>query len=186
MPSSRPLLPWFLVPALPLLVPLVAMFFTEEVQWSLFDFVAAYVLFTGAGLSYRLVTSGATSRKYRAAAALAVLGGLSLVWVNLAVGFIGDEDNPANLLYGGVLAVGVLGAVLSRLRARGLARTLYAAAAWQFLVPVVAWLVWRPNFDANVANIFFLNFCWVLLFTVAGLLFAQAGEETAAGGGARG
>jgi hypothetical protein len=185
MPSPRSLLPWFLVPAVPLLVPLVAMLFTAEVQWTVFDFVAAYVLFTGTGLAYRLVTSGATSRKYRAAAALAVLGGLSLVWVNLAVGFIGDEDNPANLLYGGVLAVGVLGAVLSRLQARGLARTLYAAAAWQSLVPVVAWLVWRPNFDANVAKIFLLNSGWVLLFAVAGLLFAQSAEDAAAGGGPR-
>jgi hypothetical protein len=185
MPSSRPLLPWFLFPALPLLVPLVAMLFTKEVQWSVFDFVVAYVLFTGTGFAYRLLTSAATSGKYRLAAALAVFGGLSLIWVNLAVGFIGNEDNPANLLYGGVHAIGILGAVLSRLRARGLARTLYAAAAWQFLVPVVAWFIWRPNFDAAVGKIFFLNFCWVLLFTVSGLLFAQTAEEAEARGGPR-
>lgn len=180
MRATRPLLPWLLVPALPLLVPLLAMRFTPEVNWTGFDFVAAYGLFAGAGLTYRFVTSGSADAAYRAAAALAVLGGLALIWVNLAVGFIGDEDNPANLLYGGVLGVGALGAVLAGLEPRGMARTLFAVAATQFLVPIVAWLVWRPNFDSGVAKIFLLNFAWVLLFTVSGLLFGRAARRSAA------
>ncbi len=183
MTPARPLFPWLLVPALPLLLPLVAMQFDTEVDWSPFDFVVAYVLLAGASLAFRLVASRANGAAYRGGAALAVLGGLSLIWVNLAVGFIGDEDNPANLLYGAVLATGVLGAVLSGLEPRGLARTCYAGAAVQFLVPIVAWVVWRPNFDANVGLIFFLNACWVLLFTVAGLLFARAARTPAGAAG---
>jgi hypothetical protein len=174
MTSPRPLLPYFLVPALPLLLPLIAMQFSAEVDWSPFDFVAAYVLLTGAGLLYRLVTTKLTSLLTRGAAALAVFGGLSLIWVNLAVGFIGNEDNPANLLYGGVLVTGLVGAALSRLEPAGLARTCFAMAAAQFVVPIVAYLGWRPNFDANVALIFALNFVWVTMFAVAGILFRQA------------
>lgn len=174
MTSPRPLWPFFVLPALPLLAPLIAMQFSAEVQWSPFDFIAAYVLLTGAGLLYRVATHRAGNLAYRAGAALAVLGGLSLIWVNLAVGFIGNEDNPANLLYGAVLAVGLLGAVLARGEPRGMSRTLAAAAAVQFAVPIVAWLVWRPNFDARVGLIFFLNSCWVLLFVVSALLFHQS------------
>lgn len=174
MSSSRSLLPWFLVPALPLLAPLVAMRFTPEVDWSVFDFTVAYVLLAGTGLTYRLITSRATSVIYRAAAALAVLGWLSLVWVNLAAGFIGDEQNPANLLYGGVVAVGLLGMVLSRLRPTGLARTLFATAAVQFLVPFVALFFWSPQSAGAGLEVFILNFCWVLLFVASGLLFARA------------
>lgn len=175
MTKPRPLLPYFLVPALPLLLPLVAMLFSAEgVNWTISDFVSAYLLLAGAGFAYRLVTNQAGSLAYRGAAALGVFAGLSLIWVNLAVGFIGNEDNPANLLYGGVLMVGVIGAVLARLAAEGMARTLFATAAAQFLVPIIAFAVWRPNFDANVAKIFMLNGFWVFLFVVSGLLFKQA------------
>ncbi|MBA4137791.1 MAG: hypothetical protein C0518_10785 [Opitutus sp.] len=179
MTQSRPLLPYFVIPALPLLVPLVAMRFTSEVNWTASDFVIAYLLFAGAGFAYRLVTTKAGHLLHRGAAALGVFACLSLIWVNLAVGFIGNEDNPANLLFGGVLAVAALGAVLSRLESRGLARTMFAAGSVQFLVPIVAFLVWRPNFDANVMKIFFLNGVWVLMFAVSGLLFRQAAEQPA-------
>jgi hypothetical protein len=39
-----------------------------------------------------------------------------LIWMNLAVGIIGSEDNPANLMYGGVLAVAIVGAFMVRFR----------------------------------------------------------------------
>lgn len=179
MIPRRRLLPYFLVPALPLLAPLVAMRFTSEVNWTASDFVVAYVLFAGAGFAYRFVTSRTGSVLFRCAAALAVFAGLSLIWVNLAVGFIGNEDNPANLLFGAVLATGVLGAALSRFEPQGLARTLFATAAVQFLVPVAAYLIWRPNFDANVMKIFALNGVWVLIFAVSGVLFRQSAEQPA-------
>ncbi len=178
--SSRPLLPYFLVPALPLLVPFVAMRFTAEVNWTLSDFIFAYVLLAGAGFAYRFATHRAGTLTYRIAAGLAVFGCLSLIWVNLAVGFIGDEDNPANLLYGGVLVTAAVGAVWANFRAAGMARAMFAASAVQFCVPIVAWLVWRPNFDTDVAKIFFLNACWAFLFLLSGLLFRNSARETPA------
>jgi hypothetical protein len=179
MNHPRPLLPYLVIPALPLLVPLIAMRFTEEVRWSAFDFVAAYILLAGAGFAYRLATSRTASTAYRAAAALAVLGCLALIWVNLAVGFIGDENNPANLLYLGVPAIGVIGAIAANFSARGMARTLYVMAAWQFLVPGVAWVLWPARFDANAPAIILLNAVWVALFAVAGRLFQRSAPPPA-------
>ena len=105
-----------LAPAALLLIPLLAMAFTEEVNWTLFDFVIAWALLASVGLTYAAVTRQKGGLAYRAAAALTLLTGLALVWGNLAVGFIGSEDNPANLLYLAVLVTGGIGAVLARLR----------------------------------------------------------------------
>lgn len=166
-----------LVPALLLLVPFTAMRFTAEVNWSGSDFVIAYVLLAGAGLTFWAVTKRAPNGHYRAATAIAVGAGLLLIWVNLAVGFIGDEDNPANLMYGGVLALGAAGALLGAFRPLGMARAMFATAAAQFLVPIIALIVWRPNFDPNVAKIFLLNGFWVFLFATSGVLYRKAASD---------
>jgi hypothetical protein len=52
--------------------------------------------------------------------------------MNLAVGVIGTEDDPANLMYVGVLAVGIIGAIIARFRPHGMARTLFATALAQY------------------------------------------------------
>ena len=122
-----------LATALLLLVPLVAMQFTDEVRWDLADFVVAGALLFGAGLTYQLLARRTDNLAYRVAVAVAVLAALVLVWANLAVGLIGSEDNPANLMYLGVLAVGIVGAVAARFQPRGMARALFAMASARWL-----------------------------------------------------
>ena len=107
-----------LVTGLLLLVPLVAMQFTDEVRWNLADFVVAGALLFGAGATYQLLAARTDNLAYRAAVGVAVGATLMLVWANLAVGLIGSEDNPANLMYLGVLAVGIIGALVARFDAR--------------------------------------------------------------------
>lgn len=56
-----------------------------------------------------------------------------MVWLNAAAGLIGiEDDDPANLLHVGVLAIGFIGAIIARLQPRGLARALFTTAlqAW--------------------------------------------------------
>jgi len=77
-------------------------------------------------------------RAYRAASGIALVAGFLLVWMNLAVGIIGSEENPLNLMYGGVLVVGLLGALLARFRPAGMVRTMAAMAAAQVVVAAVA------------------------------------------------
>ena len=101
-----------------LLLPLVAMQFTEEVNWQLGDFVVAGGLLFGAGFTYELVASKGATTAYRAAVGVAVAAGLLLLWMNLAVGLIGNEENPANLMYIAVLAVGLIGAYFARFQPR--------------------------------------------------------------------
>ena len=95
--------------------------------------------------------------------------------VNLAVGLIGSENNPANLLYGGVLAVGIVGAILARTKAQGMARALFATALAQALVPVLAIIIWKPQITPEMIGVLFLNGIFVLLFVGSGLLYQRAG-----------
>lgn len=121
-----------------LLIPFMAMQFTDEVDWKLFDFVVAGILIFGAGITFELVSAKMNNTFYRAAAALTVLTALILIWVNLAVGIIGMEDNPANLMYAGVLIVAVTGIVIARFRPKGMALALFVTALAQMLVGVIS------------------------------------------------
>lgn len=69
-----------------LLVPFVAMQFTAEVNWGPGDFLAAGGLLFAAGTVYRLASPRITGARGRVALASAVLLGLIVVWVELAVG----------------------------------------------------------------------------------------------------
>ena len=119
-----------------LLLPLVAMQFSDEVQWTLFDFVFAGGLMLVVGLAFEFLALR-NGPAYRAGAAVALGACVLTIWINGAVGVIGDEDNPANLMFGGVLAVAVLGALVGRLRPNGMALAMTAAAAAQLVVAAV-------------------------------------------------
>ena len=123
-----------------LLIPLL-----EKWPWTLSDFVIMGGLIFGTGLAYELIARKADSIVYRAAVGIAVATVLLLVWINLAVGFIGDENHPANLMYVGVLAVGIIGALIARFQPYGMARALFATALDQSLAPVIALIIWKPQ-----------------------------------------
>ncbi|AKD05008.1 hypothetical protein POKO110462_18690 [Pontibacter korlensis] len=75
--------------ALLLLVPLVAMQFTDEVYWTLFDFVLAGILLLGAGLLCELVLRKVKHQDNGLAIIAVILAVLFLIWVELAVGIFG-------------------------------------------------------------------------------------------------
>jgi hypothetical protein len=163
--------------AFPLLVPLVGMQFTDEVVWGLFDFIFAWVLIAGACFAYKLATRKTDNIAYRVAAGVAVATCFTVVWVNGAVGIIGSEDNPANLMYVGVVGAGIIGALLARFQPGGMARALFVTALAQALVPVIALIIWRNDFSPGVVQVFGLNAFFVLLFVGSALLFRRAARK---------
>lgn len=177
MTKDRLLLAALLVPALLLLVPLVAMRFTAEVNWTGSDFVVAYVVLASAGLALRFLLRRRRDPVGRLAAAAAVGSTLFMVWVNLAVGLVGRESHPANALYLGVLAIGVLGALAADFRPRGLARTFLAMAGAQLLVPALALYAWGVEPVIPVARVFGANGFFAFLFVATALLFQRAGAR---------
>jgi hypothetical protein len=121
-----------------LLAPLVAMQFTDEVAWDAFDFAFMGALLGGVGLGFELAVRKTGNAAYRTAAGVALAAAFLLVWINAAVGIIGSEQEDVNFLYGGVLAVALIGAVVARFRPAGMARAMSATALAQALVQVIA------------------------------------------------
>ena len=76
--------------ALILLVPLVAMQLTTQVNWSLFDFVLMGALIATTGLMFVLVSRNVPNSAYRMLAGLALALALLLIWAELAVGVFGS------------------------------------------------------------------------------------------------
>lgn len=89
MAQNRRLIGVMLAVVLLLLVPLIAMQFTDEVKWSPVDFVVAGILLLSTGLLCELVMRKVTNIEYRIAICLAILAALFLVWAELAVGIFG-------------------------------------------------------------------------------------------------
>jgi len=168
--------------ALLLLVPLLAMQFADEVKWDAADFIVFGAMLAVACGTFELAARMTGSGTYRAAVGVAVVMAFTLVWMNLAVGLIGSEDNPANLMFGGVLAVGIVGAVLVRFRPAGLARVLSATALAQGLVAAIALMG-----DSPAAETVGLNGCFAGLWLLCAWLFRKAArEQTRAGRSAAG
>ncbi len=170
------------VAALILLLPLVAMQFTDEVNWEVADFAFAAALLVGVGVPYELAVRKTGNAAYRAAVGVALAAAFLLVWVNGAVGIIGSEDNDANLMYFGVLAIGVIGAFIARFRPRGMARALFATALAQASVATVALIAGWGSPSSGPLEIVALNGFFVALFVGSALLF----REAARGGSERG
>lgn len=73
-----------------LLVPLIAMQFSMEVNWTVFDFVIAGLLLLGAGLSLDLVIRKINKKEHRILLFIVIAIVLLLVWIELAVGIFGS------------------------------------------------------------------------------------------------
>lgn len=192
MPGSAPtritrhILPrlYWLLALLLILAPAVAMRLTDQVDWQAEDFLAFGIMLLIPGLALELVTRKRGPGSFRTGVGLAMAAAFFLVWVNGAVGLIGAEDNPANLMYGGVLGVAVLGAAISRLRPRGMAMSMLAAAVAQALVLVIALLRdagrGAPSWPTGTitGTVFF-----VVLWCAAAFAFRQADHHAGEAGG---
>jgi hypothetical protein len=112
--------------------------FSEQMSWDETDFIVWGVMLALAAGTFDLAIRVPGNVAYRMAVGVALVGAFILVWMNLAVGIIGSEDNPANLMYGGVLATGLVGAFVARFRGGGMAVTLGAMALAQLAAGIIA------------------------------------------------
>lgn len=87
--SNQRLTGILLTVAIILAIPFVAMQFTQEVNWTLFDFIVAGTLLLSTGLLGELVMRNVAKREYRIAICVSLLVVLALIWIELAVGIFG-------------------------------------------------------------------------------------------------
>ncbi len=162
-----------------LVAPLVAMQVTDEVNWGLLDFIVMGFLLFGTGIAYVMISRISERIAYKTAVGIAVISGFLLIWLNLAVGIIGSENNPVNLIYFGVLAIGIIGAVVSHLRPIGMSLTMFATAIALILVPVIVLIFWSSSLGESpgIVGVFGVNAFFSALFVTSALLFKSAAKK---------
>ena len=176
--SSSPVIFPALVTSAILLVPLVAMQFTDEVSWTLSDFIIGGTLLFSTGLAYKLVTKKTGHLIYRTAIAFMLFSMLFLVWINLAVGIFGSEGNPVNIAYFAVIAIGIIGAIITRFRSYGMSLTMFLMALTQSLITIFILLSKiHHRFEITVFEVLSLNGLFTMLFIIPALLFHHHAKE---------
>jgi hypothetical protein len=113
------------------------------------------------------------------AAGLSIVASILLIWLSLGVGIIGSDGDPANIMYFGVIAVGIIGAIIARGKPLGMARTLIAMALAQALITVIALvgklgLPWSGPLELIVLNGFFFA-----MFIGSAWLFQRSARDDA-------
>jgi len=107
-----------------------------------------------------------TNTAYRVAMGVAVAPALFLLWMHGAVA--SEGDSPGMLFYT-VLAVGAVGALAARFRARGMAWAMFATAVAQVIAAVIAMAAWGQYLEIGLFNAVF-----VVLWTASGMMFRRA------------
>lgn len=73
-----------------LLVPLIAMQSSQNVNWSLADFILAAILLFGTGFICEFIIRKVTKKSKRIALCICIIAILILIWIELAVGIFGS------------------------------------------------------------------------------------------------
>jgi hypothetical protein len=169
---------WGIAVAL-ILTPLAAMQLDAPgVNWTFGDFLFAVVLIGGTGALLELAVRASPSRAYRGAVALALAASFLTVWINAAVGIVGNEDNPANLVFGVVLAIEIAGTIVAKAKAEPMVRAMAVTAGAQALNGLV---VFARGIAANeppgAFGLLILIEGFAALWLGSALLFARAARQ---------
>lgn len=154
-----------------LLIPTLGNHFVEGWNWSAGDFLGAGTFIFGTGLAYELLSRKGNAA-FRGGVGVMVVTALLLLWVTLAVGVAGGEDNPANVLYLGVVLLPILGTIIAQLEPRAMARALFCTAVVQLLTALLI-ATGKPAVP-DVTHFFLLNGFFAALWAGAGVLFWRA------------
>lgn len=166
---------WSMV-ALLLVLPAVAMRFSDEVHWTASDFLFAGLLLVGTGVLVELLVRQSRDAAYRAGAALALAATLLLVWSNAAVGFVGAGANPANILYVALIGIVAASSFAVGLKAQGMVKVMLVTALAQGLITLMAFATDLVGGEER-SVIIVVNAVFIGLWSAAALLFKKAAQR---------
>lgn len=164
-----------------LTIPLIAMQFTSEVNWTFGDFLIMGILLFSTGTAYVLISRVSSTLTYRLAVGTGIGTGFFLMWSNMAVGLIGSEDNLINVAYFGLIAVGFAGALVARFQPKGMTLVMGAIAVSQMAIAGYALLTGAQDLPhSSVGQILGVNAFFTVFWVASALLFRQAAGTSAA------
>ena len=120
------------------LVPVAAKLILPGMEWTTGDYVFWAVMLLVAASLCELGLRLSGQLAYRAGVVVAVGTSFLITWSNLAVGIIGNENNPLNQIFFGVIAIALIGAFVARFRPKGMALAMAVTAAAQFGTAFIA------------------------------------------------
>jgi hypothetical protein len=146
--------------------------------WTLSDYVFAGTIFAVVGATFELAARKSADKWYRRGVAIALAATFLLVWINGAVGIIGREDNPANLMFFLVIAIAVVCAVATRLRASGMALAMGIAALAELAVGAIV-LVMRlgASEPPGLTGVLAVIFAFTIMFLLSAWSFLKAARS---------
>ncbi len=163
-----------LVIALILLIPpFFGNIYVDGWNWTWSGFVVIGSLIFVTAFIYELVAKRVDSKFYKAGVALGVIAAFLLVWVTLAVGFIGDE-NTANLLYLLMIPTALVISLIVKFEPKKLAQILCGMAVAQMLIPVAAVVFWPMDFAPGFFRVSILSLGFAAMWLGAAFLFRKA------------
>ncbi len=144
-------------------------------NWDVEDFVIFGAMILAVGIAWTLARRKAGNRPYKSAVACALAAAFLLMWINGAVGIIGSENNDANMMYFGVLGIGVFGAMIARGRPRGMSRAMSATALAQVMVAAIALTTdWGVDGPISPWDVVILTIFFTALWLISAWLFRRA------------
>ena len=147
--------------------------------WEIEDFALFGAMILGIAIGYALARRKADSRPYMTAVGFALVAAFLLVWINGAVGIIGSENNDANMMYFGVIAVGVVGTLIARGRPRGMTWAMSAAALGQVSVAAIVLITdWGVTGPVSPGDVVVLTAFFTALWLISAWLFRKSARPT--------
>ena len=160
---------WSLAAAL-LAAPAIAMQFPDSgVNWTAGDFIFAGIVFAIIGGLFELAARASRNVSYRAAVVVAVACGFLQLWITLAVGIIGSENNPANWTYIAMVLAALSVAAVAIGNARALARSMAVMAVLQLFFFALHMI------DGHMTA--FIDLFFTALWVMSSRLFARAATQ---------
>jgi hypothetical protein len=143
--------------------------------WDSADFILFAIMIAAACGAWELAMRKSKNLAYAAGAVVAVGAALLLFLVNGAVGFIGNEDDPVNFLFFGVITLALGGAIIVRFRPGGLSRAMAVTAGAQIVTGAIAVTI-VPDVRGFVVG----TALFVPLWLLSSWLFARAARAEGA------
>lgn len=166
---------WAIITTLIIIIILTKQFISK-IEWN--ETIAYILIILTIGAIYELwQLLKIHNRTYRIALSVGIFGAFLILRVNGAVGIIGSEDNPANLMYWVVLLIMLIGSLISRFKEHWMSLTFFSAAIVQILIPIFALFIWPATVswgEAGIMGVFIFNSVFAGIFIISALFFQHA------------
>lgn len=158
--------------------PMVMMQISDEWNWGPESFVLSAIMIGGPIVAYEQTARIWPSLAYRGGVAAALVTSVLLIWINLAVGIVG-EDNPINFSFFLLVMASAVGAFAARLRPDGMARAMVGTAVMQGLLALaIATAPSIANEPRGTVGALVLCGFFAAMWLVSAALFYKASGES--------